>query len=52
MSTPRTIVDKIWSDHVVSQDPGAPVETPEARRKRLKLAADEQADTLKLIESE
>jgi 3-isopropylmalate/(R)-2-methylmalate dehydratase large subunit len=21
---PRTIVDKIWSDHVVSQDPGAP----------------------------
>ena len=24
MSTPRTIVDKIWTDHVVSQDPGAP----------------------------
>src|SRR4051795_12634608 len=22
--TPRTIVDKIWADHVVSQDPGAP----------------------------
>ena len=21
---PRTIVDKIWADHVVSQDPGAP----------------------------
>jgi hypothetical protein len=35
-----------------SQDPGAPVESPEARRKRLKLAADEQADTLKVIESE
>ncbi len=24
MTTPRTIVDKIWSDHVVTQDPGAP----------------------------
>ena len=24
MSTPRTIVDKIWADHVVTQDPGAP----------------------------
>src|SRR6187455_1077712 len=24
MSTPRTIVDNIWTDHVVSQDPGAP----------------------------
>ena len=35
-----------------SQDPGVPVETPEARRKRLKLAADEQAETLKIIESE
>ncbi len=23
-TTPRTIVDKIWSDHVVTQDPGAP----------------------------
>ena len=34
------------------QDPGAPVESPEARRKRLKLAADEQAETLKVIESE
>ena len=22
--TPRTIVDKIWADHVVSQDPGSP----------------------------
>jgi len=22
--TPRTIVDKIWTDHVVAQDPGAP----------------------------
>ncbi|MBA3235591.1 MAG: 3-isopropylmalate dehydratase large subunit, partial [Chloroflexi bacterium] len=22
--TPRTIVDKIWSEHVVTQDPGAP----------------------------
>jgi len=21
---PRTIVDKIWADHVVTQDPGAP----------------------------
>jgi 3-isopropylmalate/(R)-2-methylmalate dehydratase large subunit len=24
MSTPRTLVEKIWSDHVVAQDPGAP----------------------------
>src|SRR5258705_7465962 len=24
MSGPRTIVDKIWDDHVVSQDEGAP----------------------------
>ena len=24
MTTPRTIVAKIWDDHVVSQDPGAP----------------------------
>ena len=24
MTAPRTIVDKIWTDHVVSQDPGAP----------------------------
>jgi 3-isopropylmalate/(R)-2-methylmalate dehydratase large subunit len=24
MSRPRTIVEKIWDDHVVSQDPGAP----------------------------
>jgi 3-isopropylmalate/(R)-2-methylmalate dehydratase large subunit len=24
MSAPRTIVQKIWDDHVVSQDPGAP----------------------------
>jgi len=24
MTTPRTIVDKIWADHVVAQDPGAP----------------------------
>ncbi|HYH92283.1 MAG TPA: 3-isopropylmalate dehydratase large subunit [Candidatus Saccharimonadales bacterium] len=24
MTEPRTIVDKIWTDHVVSQDPGAP----------------------------
>ncbi|MEO6207693.1 MAG: 3-isopropylmalate dehydratase large subunit, partial [Candidatus Limnocylindrales bacterium] len=23
-ATPRTIVEKIWTDHVVSQDPGAP----------------------------
>jgi len=23
-ATPRTIVDKIWTDHVVAQDPGAP----------------------------
>ncbi|HEX6868194.1 MAG TPA: aconitase family protein, partial [Candidatus Limnocylindrales bacterium] len=23
-TTPRTIVDKIWADHVVAQDPGAP----------------------------
>ena len=34
------------------QDPGTPVESPEARRKRLKLAADGQAETLKVIESE
>src|SRR5258708_20786814 len=24
MSQPRTIVEKIWDDHVVTQDPGAP----------------------------
>ena len=24
MSSPRTIVDKIWADHIVVQDPGAP----------------------------
>ncbi len=24
MTSPRTIVEKIWDDHVVSQDPGAP----------------------------
>jgi 3-isopropylmalate/(R)-2-methylmalate dehydratase large subunit len=24
MTTPRTIVDKIWDDHVVEQDEGAP----------------------------
>jgi 3-isopropylmalate/(R)-2-methylmalate dehydratase large subunit len=24
VTAPRTIVDKIWADHVVSQDPGAP----------------------------
>jgi len=24
MSTPRTIVEKIWDDHVVAQEPGAP----------------------------
>ena len=24
MTTPRTIVEKIWGEHVVSQDPGAP----------------------------
>jgi 3-isopropylmalate/(R)-2-methylmalate dehydratase large subunit len=24
MTDPRTIVDKIWADHVVTQDPGAP----------------------------
>ena len=24
MTAPRTIVDKIWTDHVVTQDPGAP----------------------------
>jgi 3-isopropylmalate/(R)-2-methylmalate dehydratase large subunit len=24
MTQPRTIVDKIWSDHVVTQDAGAP----------------------------
>ena len=24
MTTPRTIVEKIWTDHVVTQDPGAP----------------------------
>ena len=23
-TAPRTIVDKIWTDHIVSQDPGAP----------------------------
>jgi hypothetical protein len=34
------------------QNPGAPVESPEARRKRLKLSADEEEETLKVIESE
>ena len=24
MTAPRTIVQKIWDDHVVTQDPGAP----------------------------
>ena len=24
MTQPRTIVEKIWDDHVVAQDPGAP----------------------------
>src|SRR5919106_4747086 len=24
MTTPRTIVDKIWADHVVAEDPGSP----------------------------
>ncbi|MBA2300959.1 MAG: 3-isopropylmalate dehydratase large subunit, partial [Chloroflexi bacterium] len=24
VTAPRTIVDKIWADHVVSQDPGSP----------------------------
>jgi 3-isopropylmalate/(R)-2-methylmalate dehydratase large subunit len=24
MTAPRTIVEKIWDDHVVTQDPGAP----------------------------
>ena len=23
-ASPRTIVEKIWADHVVTQDPGAP----------------------------
>lgn len=34
------------------QNPGAPVESSEARRKRLQVSQDEQADTLKVIESE
>ena len=34
------------------QNSGAAVESPEARRKRLQLSQDEQADTLKVIESE
>jgi hypothetical protein len=35
-----------------TQSPGTTTETPEARRKRLKLEADEQAETLKVIESQ
>jgi hypothetical protein len=36
-----------------TQDPGAaPVESAEARRKRLQVLQDEQADTLKVIEGE
>ena len=35
-----------------SQDPGAPVESPEARRKRLQVSQDEQSETLKVIEGE
>ena len=35
-----------------AQASGAPVESPEARRRRLKLSADEQEETLKVIESE
>ena len=35
-----------------AQASGAPVESPEARRRRLKLSADEQEETLKIIESE
>ena len=35
-----------------AQASGAPVESAEARRRRLKLSADEQEETLKVIESE
>lgn len=36
-----------------AQDPGgAPVESPEARRKRLQVSQDEQSETLKVIEGE
>ena len=35
-----------------AQTSGAPVESAEARRRRLKLSADEQEETLKIIESE
>jgi hypothetical protein len=36
-----------------TQNPGStPVESPEARRKRLQLLQDEQADTLKVIEGQ
>ena len=36
-----------------TQSPGStPVESPEARRKRLQLLQDEQADTLKVIEGQ
>ncbi len=34
------------------QTPGTPVESAEARRKRLEVSRDEQADTLKVIEGE
>lgn len=34
------------------QNPGAPVESAEARRKRLQISQDEQAETLKVIESQ
>jgi hypothetical protein len=34
------------------QNPGAPVETAEARRQRLQVSQDEQANTLKVIEGE
>jgi len=36
-----------------AQDPGgAPVESPEARRKRLQVSQDEQSETLKVIEGQ
>ena len=34
------------------QNPGAPVESAEAQRKRLQVSQDEQANTLKVIEGE
>jgi hypothetical protein len=35
-----------------NQDPGAALESPEARRKRLQVSQDEQTETLKVIEGE